>query len=373
MRVGILTFHFGRNSGALLQAYGLRKAIESLGHDAVVVHYIPEYCSGYMAPAENHWLRWGWRTHGPMLAIQQRLRTYRFNRFKKRELCLTQRCHSKRELAQQIAGLDAVVVGSDQVWNMNNIETEDLCYFLDFPRQGGLRCISYAACCGQKEQPPAYLAKLPSLLANFHSLGVRNDVTAEFVKSLTGQDATVVADPTLLTDYDALEDGYVPDSKYILVYALGQKSLGENSRVVSELKQKFDLPVWAIADGNAQWEDIPFPGADRNWYGISPGRFLSLVKNATCVVTDSFHGTIFSVKYQRPFVTLNDGGWRNMRMLDLANRYGLSHRIKSVQTPIDHELLMQVGDLNLIQEIISAHKVVSYEFLQKALAGDMVS
>lgn len=369
MQVGILTFHFGRNYGALLQAYGLRKAIDALGHSAAVLHYIPDYYSGCMTPAENTWLRLGWRTYGPGLAIDRRLRTCRFNRFRKRELRLTRRIRNKGELAHQTAGLDAVVVGSDQVWNLNYLQSDDLCYFLDFPLPPGLRCVSYAACCGRRDQPPGYISKVSPLIDNFHSIGVRNEVTAGFAKSMTGRDATVVADPTLLVAYDAVEDGYVPDSKYILAYALGEKSRGDYAAILSALKRKLGLPVWAIGDGNAQWEDVPFPGADRNWFGISPGRFLSLIKHAACVVTDSFHGTIFSVKYQRPFVTLGDSGWRNMRLSDLANRYGLGHRIKSVHQAVDPELLMRADDLRPVQEKFDAHRVTSNAFLEKALGG----
>ena len=373
MRVGILTFHYGRNYGALLQAYGLRKAIESLGHDASVIHYIPEYCSYYMSPKETPWLRLGWRTYGPRLAIERRLRTYRFNRFKRKELRLTQRCHSKEDLSQQVAGLDVLVVGSDQVWNLNFVHSDDLCYFLDFPRQDQLRCISYAACCGRKDQPPERLSRVAELLANFHAIGVRNDVTTEFVSSLSGRNATVVADPTLLVDFGAIEDGHVPDSRYILVYALEQTSFEAYAKVIGALKQRFRLPVWAVADGDVRWGETPFPGADQNCIGIMPGRFLSLLKHASCIVTDSFHGTIFSVKYRKPFLTLNDGGWRNMRMLDLSNRYEIGHRIKSVHDPIDDTLLTKTEDLTSIQERFDLHKVVSYEFLRKSLSGEQPS
>lgn len=373
MRVGILTFHYGRNYGALLQAYGLRRAIAALGHDAAVIHYIPEYSRMHMSPLESNWLRLGWRTYGPWLALQRRVRTYRFNRFKREELRLTRRCRDKGELVQQVGAFDAVVVGSDQVWNLNGIDSEDQCYFLDFPRPVGLRCISYAACCGRQDQPAAYLGKVSRLLAHFHAVGVRNEVTAEFVRSLADCDSTVVADPTLLIDYEEAEDGYVPDCRYILVYALEGRSFTDYARVIALLRERVRLPVWAVADGNAQWQDTPFPGAERNWFGVTPGRFLSLVKHAAFVVTDSFHGTIFAVKYHRPFVTLNDGGWRNMRMFDLANRYGIGHRIKGIDEPLDHAMLLDTEDLALIQDRFAAHARLSYEFLGKALAGEYPS
>lgn len=370
MRVGILTFHYGRNYGALLQAYGLRRVIATLGHDAAVIHYIPEYSRMHMSPLETNWLRLGWRTYGPWLALRRRLRTYRFNRFKRVEFHLTRRCRDKGELARQVGEFDALVVGSDQVWNLNGIDSDDQCYFLDFPVPAGLRCISYAACCGRQDQPALHLGKVAKLLANFHTVGVRNKVTAEFVRSLAGRDSTVVADPTLLIDYQAAEDGYMPDSPYILVYALEERSFAEYARVLSGLQQHLRLPLWAVADGNAQWRDTPFPGADRNWFGVTPGRFLSLVKHAAFVVTDSFHGTIFAVKYHRPFVTLNDGGWRNMRMFDLANRYGLGQRIKGVAEPLDPALLLATEDLALIQDRFAAHSRLSLEFLAQALTGE---
>ena len=369
MQVGILTFHFGRNYGALLQAYALRETIDLLGYKAVVLHYIPDYYTGCMISDESNWLRLGWRTLGPKLAIDRRLRTYRFNRFKKKKLHLTKRCRDKRELAQLVDKFDAVVVGSDQVWNLNYLKSDDLCYFLDFPIQHEICCISYAACCGRKDQPTLYASKVTQLLTKFKHFGVRNEVTNDFVKGLTGRTATVVADPTLLVDFNTIEDGYVPESEYILVYSLGKETLSDCSSLLENLKKELGLQVWAIGDGNAQWEDTPFPGADKNWYGISPGRFLSLLKHAACVVTDSFHGTIFSVKYKKPFVTLCNAGWRNMRLADLAKRYGIDHRIKDISHPIDYELLMRADDLGAVQEKFDAHKTISLKFLRNALGG----
>lgn len=369
MKIGTLTFHYGRNYGALLQARGLYRALESLGHDVVTVHYIPKHCSHYMSPQETSWLRAGWRTLGPRRVIERKLRTHRFSQFRKNELRLTQRCHGKDDLVREVATLDVLVVGSDQVWNLSSQESDDLCYFIDFPTQERLRCISYAACCGQKNQSPAYLSEASGLLANFHAIGVRDDVTAAFVRSLAARDSTVVADPTLLVDYSVIEDGYVPEDGYILTYFLEQSSFAAYAMVAGRVKQRLRLPIWSVADGNAQWGDTPFPKADRNWFGVSPGRFLSLIRHAACILTDSFHGTIFSVKYRRPFLTINDGGWRNMRILDLANRYGIGHRITNTCDPIDDALLVHVDDLQPVQKRFDAHKRNSYEFLRIAIAG----
>ena len=367
MKVGILTFYFGRNYGALLQAYGLRKAIESLGHEVVVVHYIPQHFSGFMSPVETSLFRLGWRSYGPRLVVERRLRTYHFNRFKRNALRLTRRCKNKQDLIRLASEIDVLVVGSDQVWNLNNLDYKDFCYFLDFPKPQGSRYISYAACCGQKDQPLTLLATVSSFLAEFDSISVRNDFTAEFLKKLTNQTPAIVADPTLLIAYDDVEDGYVPISSYILVYVLEQKSINEYAKIISEVNDKLGLPVWSIADGNQMWQDKPFPGADKNWFGISPGRFLSLIKHASCVLTDSFHGTIFSIKYKRPFVALNDGGWRNMRMIDLANRYCIGHRFNSIYSVIDLALLLRADDLELVTKRFDDHKVLSYDFLQSSL------
>lgn len=367
MKVGILTFHFGRNYGALLQAYGLCKAIASIGHKSCVVHYLPQHASGYMTAGENAWLRLGWRTAGPRMAIERRLRTYRFNRFKEKKLHLTRLCHTKDELVQLLSTFDAVAVGSDQVWNLNFVQSDDLCYFLDFPVPDTLRCLSYAACCGRKDQPAAHLHKVAPLLGKFHSIGVRNPVTAEFVKHLCGRDSTIVADPTLLVGYDEVEEICNYSEKYIFVYVLERNSVSDYAKVIGTLRQRLNLPVWAVSDGNRIWQDEPFPGADRNWFGVSPSRFLSLLKQAQCVVTDSFHGTIFSVKYQKPFVTLDDGSWRNMRMEDLAQRYGVGHRIQNVHAPVDPSLLSRTDDLSAILQRFNAHRDLSFGFLKKSL------
>jgi hypothetical protein len=369
MKVGILTFHFGRNYGALLQAYALRKAIELLGNEARVIHYIPQHCYGHMSLAESRFLRLGWRTYGPRLAIDRRFRTFRFNHFKRKALRLTPRCLSKDDLVHQVAQLDAIVVGSDQVWNLNYVQSNDLCYFLDFPIPESVRCISYAACCGRKDQPSTHLATLSEFFAKFHALGVRNEMTAQFVQLHAKRTPTIVADPTLLGSFAEDETGYTPNSKYILSYVLEQNSFADFEKVILQIKKQLGLPVLAIADANHIWQDFPQPGADRTLYGVSPGRFLKLIKHAACVVTDSFHGTIFSVKYQRPFITLNDAGWRNMRMNDLANRYGIGHRIKSIHNVIEPDMLCRSDDLLDILRSFDAHKVASYDYLQRALVG----
>ncbi len=311
MKVAVLTFRWANNYGALLQAYGLRRALEALGAEVVFPDYAP---AGSRVP-------W-WRPLGVRQGVflQAGLMKYRCAGFRRDFLPATRRCDSMADLSAACQDCDAVVTGSDQVWNGNGPGGFNPVYFLGFPLPARCRRISYAACFGQTDQPPATREGARNLLGSLNSISVRNILSRELVRQLSDRDAEVVLDPTLLHDYADLDAGPTREGGYILVYSLGagHRSLGE--WIVARAKQKLGLPVVTL------YPDARFRGTDRHALSAGPREWLRLVKGATMVITNSFHGTTFALGLGKRFIVW--GGARPDRLEDILRRAGaLDHLI----------------------------------------------
>ena len=197
MKVGILTFHFAYNYGAVLQAWGLQQAIESLGHEVCFLNYVPDYMKKRVSP----FLGWGLRSGSQMLdTLCHRLgevkRRKRFSDFSLSHLNVSPKIKSRQDLSDFCDSLDAIVVGSDQVWNLNWLPEFDDTYFLGFlKRPNEIRKIAYGACFGHRQQPGSHLRKAAPLIGRFDHVGMRNEFGESLVEEVTGGPSVRVVDP----------------------------------------------------------------------------------------------------------------------------------------------------------------------------------
>ena len=343
MKVGIMTFHRARNCGAVIQCFALQNFLRQKGFDAVVFDYIPQ---GRLRRLKNFLFGGG--------EYRRNCRT--FAAFRKKYLTL-----SRSALPEVAAACQAVISGSDQVWNLNYAQKADgsldLAYFLDFITGDSPKRIAYAASAGNGLTSPKW-QDVKFLLQKFSAISVREPGLAlELAKY--GISASVVADPTFLlvpADYrELISPGVKSDYfGYLLKENLfGAKAFQNwsNSGAVCQV-----MPCEAGAGRNFDWGSsavIP----------ISPGGFLSGISGAKKVLTDSFHGTVFSLLFNRPFVTLvksTDNGGGNERLANLLEKCGLSDRLvpasdvsiedmdKLLDTPVDWERVNDaIADLRL--------------------------
>lgn len=298
----------------------------------------------------------------PLLYPTVKRRIRRFEDFHKINTRMSKRYLSMPELYQTKMDYDVYVVGSDQVWNPSASSSIEP-YFLTFaPKEA--KKISYASSFGVSNIPASLYEKYKKLLSNIDSLSVREQTGVCLVKALTGRDATCVLDPTLLLNKEQwgnimLAYPHMP-SRYILVYQLLPSDMLPS--LAKKISEEMNCPVYYLAK---RAYAVNAPKGMRVIKDAGPAEFLWLIKNASCVVTNSFHGTAFSVNFCTPFYTvLNSKRGSNARITSLLNSVNLMGRIVYEGDKLP---FFSFYDANYVQKHIEMLRKDSTSYLEKAL------
>lgn len=372
MKTGIITFHFCYNYGATLQCLALYQSVKNLGHEVNVIDFFP-----IPMPVLRFWQGWGLRRKNPMRNIRNRwidlkyadLMRKRFDSFSKANLSYSTYCNPSN-ISAAVSSYDALIVGSDQVWNRSYYNASPV-YFLNFKDNYEGRRVSYAACSGSADLPPHDKEELElrTALLDFDAISVRNEITHNWLENVASVSAELVCDPTLLIDFTEYEaEATLPVKDYILVYVLGKEITGGHQQTIQRIKDLYGaLPVVWICS-SAHKPESYCNWADHLICTAGPAEWLTLIKNANFVYTDSFHGAIFSMKYERAFFAYYVEEMRAGRLIDIATRYGLNHVIaSSLQDALDRKCFEQELDYPQINSKINAQRKTSLEFLKEAL------
>ena len=234
-----------------------------------------------------------------------------------------------RELAEK--KYEAVICGSDQIWLPSNVIEKY--YTLSFLPES-VKKAAYAPSFGVSSIPAWLKGDYKRFLQKFDILSAREDTGAEMIRSLTGRQCPVVADPVmLLTDEEWKEAMNVvrlkPFRAYILGYFLGDSE--RHRKAARELADKTGMELKIIPSGGISSIMDTFY-SDRDMYRITPKDFVSLIRNADLVVTDSFHGTVFSILFGKPFYYIERFSSENRmstnsRVYSLLRLMGLEDRL----------------------------------------------
>lgn len=369
MNIGISTFHFAPNSGAMLQCYALQKKIESLGHTAIVLDYRPKYHTNKYVAFRDPFID-GYRlTSIAKNVYYNRNFLKRLNRNNKYELFenyynLSPLFNSVTQFSELNIDLDIIICGSDQIWNKNITNHEfDKAYFAAFPGYNGKK-ISYAASIGDTSIRDNE-KELTSLLTSFKAISMREEISSEQLERILGRKVSTVPDPTMLLekkDYMELISDVIVPPKYILVYFFGHNKLLE--QVISTYKNYHNIPVINIS---------PYKNGISKKYKwvncLGPEEFLSYIYNAEIVITNSFHCSVFSTMFQKKLIVIKNEN-RNERIINLFNTLNVSNIllekeddiIAAVQREfnydnIDNHLMLQkrIGESFLIENLRANH------------------
>lgn len=324
MKIGILTFHRAHNYGAILQAYALQEVLTNRGHDVKFIDYqSPHLLRIYK------WFSWKRFIHKDMaisikelrLLPKRKMRYDRFQRFIQDKLALT-------EHSYHLPSYDAVIIGSDQVWNTTLTHGFDPMYWGIWNHRHTI-VASYAASMEDRIAPDKK-SEIVRLLRNFDYISVREKSIKEQLSPLTDKPIDVVVDPTLLLDREKwLNSGDKPiiEQGYVLLYQVrnNKVALDTAHKIAAKLKMKLVCLSARVDLYN-----------DKAAISSGPSEFLSLFRHAKFVVCTSFHGTVFSIVYHIPFfsVILNDG--KDARVMNLLSQIGLSER--GISEYADHSL-----------------------------------
>lgn len=358
MKIGILTFIFSRNYGAFLQAYALKKTVQLIGHEAEFINYVPT--------SRNSSVFKGWGLLSGIKMISIIKKRLKFEHFRYSYLPSTRACHSQHDLKNIAKKYDAIIVGSDQVWNGHLNKHFEGTYFLDFLNSEKCRRISYAACFGDPSQPQYLLNNIGELLEKFDHISVRNKMSAGIVRKFVKNKTEIVLDPTMLYSFNEFIKKRYNNNKYIAVYYLTHEHLEEGRKVLKTIKNKLGLPLITFS------KEMKIDSKDVVVFSAGPIDWLEILKNASFILTNSFHGTVFSVKFKKPFISwslnTSDGFRGPARLIDFLDQCGLKDRlIQDYDERQIDDLINNPINYSIVTDKLSNNIERSINFLMNAL------
>lgn len=308
--IGLITYHAAYNYGSVLQAYATQSTITDMGHDVTVIDYRP-------LEGERYYERLYWRGLGlkssladltmlPVAGLRKK-RMRNFERFISANIHVGQRRYQEPEELNSLAdAFDVAVSGSDQIINKHSNELERVDWKYMDPyllKWANCRKISYAS--SPATMTDDELRRIGPALAEFSALSARERSACGKLRQVSGKHVEHVCDPTLLLNAGEWEERiplrksqHVPE-QYLLFYSLlrPKRAVGV-FRQLRELSRRVGLPVAVLTP---QAGNVPKCDELVNVLEAGPEEFLSLVKYAEGVVTDSYHGTLFSINFHKPF------------------------------------------------------------------------
>lgn len=314
MKTGILTFPNSTSHGAALQMFALCRAVEALGHEAEIIHYQNPYMAGRPSGVALARRVLHCRKYGAFRRFEAKLRRYPAR--------LIREAEGLNTLADRY---NAVIFGSDQVWNPD-ITGGDLSFFGRFCGSRTRR-VAYAPSFGLEALPEPFAQDTAEELRKFHALSAREAAGQQIVENLTGQRAVLTCDPIFLLtaeEWAREEVPYpIPEDGYILYYTI--KSSESLRSFCRSLSGRIGLPVLEVG-GNLLNPAFRRAGLFRFAPDIGPGEWLYLLRRAAYVVTNSFHGTAFSVHFRKNFF-VEYSSLTNSRLEHIVTTLGLKSRV----------------------------------------------
>lgn len=331
MKIKTITTWADYNYGASLQAYALLTYLKKQGHDVEMIKYLPPYQTrmyDYMwvnpeSKASQHLItRWIYRIAKFIQRITTLNRKHIFDEFNFKTLPLTTRKYSSyQELCENPPKADLYIVGSDQVWNILYDAGKDPSFYLEFVKKG--KKASYAASFSFLDIDETNKKRIAKSLNKFDSVAVREFQGQDLLKDL-GINSTWVLDPVFLLSLDdwntlamsANKSVQCITEKYLLIYDFeGNKKLKAFALQYAKLH---NLKIYAITD------KYPLSYANRNFKKAGPKEFVKLIANCEAFISNSFHGTAFSIMYHKPVFVFNRHRHKvNSRMDSLLTLFNL--------------------------------------------------
>lgn len=365
MKIGILTQPLHNNYGGLLQAYALQKFLRNQGNDVLTVDFAcnrKPHLWGLKGIVINmirkYLLRRSIASVFPLSDLQKRAIAQHTNRFKAEYIRTTQpiTCLGEFNFIKQYQ-FDAFVVGSDQVWRPTYSPGMPA-FFLDFlgDDKDTLR-IAYAASFGVdhcSEFSENDQVRYGTLLKKFHAVSVREDSAVKLCRDHFGVTATHVIDPTLLLDkedYCALiESDKIPVSAgNMMVYVLDKAP--EKQLIIEQVARVRGLKPYTVVPDEVD--------------GVYPPvtQWLRGFMDAEYVVTDSFHGVVFSIIFNKPFIAIGNHDRGLARFTSLLNMFALEDRLISNVNQLTEVVINSQIDFSRVNDILKTQKLFASEFL----------
>jgi hypothetical protein len=362
-KIAIVTWYRNGNYGGTLQAYALQKTLESMGFDSEFINFCPELKS-ISYRVERFLKDVVIFCYKPKL-YKSREKIYKFVRDNLKASPPYYSYNQLSDIAEERYW--AAICGSDQIWATVGGKVEPLNY-LTFINEG--KRIAYAPSIGYKRISEQSKDTFKEYVNNIRFLSIREKRGAEIIKEITGRNAQVVLDPSLLLTREQWEkeiqqtqtNKLLSKKEYIFCYFLGRSS--EYAKWAHELSEHTGYSLVTLESKRSIFRGIEKAIAD-------PFGFLQLINNAAYVLTDSFHGTAFSINFGKQFGVFkrfkdDDPICQNSRIYNILEKTCLENRLITGETPISSFVEEKI-DYNLVHTLLDKERQRSLEYLKEAI------
>lgn len=333
-KIGIITYHFARNYGAVLQCYALRKHLEKTGYDARVLNAVSK------TQAKNNsmfYKKSGVKNIFVNIVLfpflKQRLKKeQRFADFIEKYIPHTEKVVNSEELKNLIdrEQYRAIIAGSDQVWNPHIPDFDEMFFF---PFETKATKIGYSVSIGESSLED--LSCYSAYANNFKYVGLRENGAKDKVEAICGHSVADTADPVLLLtreEWELLvdEESSLTREKYLLCYLINKKFIRQNMGIAEKIAKERGLKIKYI------WMHLGKESFRRNFINnAGPIEFLNYIFYASAVMTDGYHGTVFSTIFHKPlYSVINNRQSNDSRIIDYLTLIGMEDRIIYGDVPV---------------------------------------
>lgn len=364
MKIGILTIPFNNNYGGFLQAFALKKVLTDMGHETLFINRRRNKSKGLKGYLKRFLISCNLKKDKYAEKVEE-ISLYT-NRFKQKYLePITEEYYTTKELKRCLQyNLNCFVVGSDQVWRYKYAKESIDDFFFSFLKGTGIPRFSYAASMGtdEMEYPDSKLEICKKLLKEFNAVSVREKSTLQLLsENFECKNANLVLDPTILLppeEYTLLFKEFKPKFKtpYAFTYILDETE--EKEAIINYVLKIKELVNIKIKAQTGDLFSIKIIEPVEQW--------LLSIYYSNYVITDSFHGMVFAIIFNKPFIVIANPQRGMTRVMDLLSRFNLEDRLV---VNVEDVKKIYNRDINwdLVQQAINKERINSIAFINKVL------
>lgn len=359
MKASLITVHVGANFGSILQTIASVKILEKLNCSTTVINYIP-----YRVTLKGYLF-----CNFSLMGLIRRLimlpnfvaNNIIYSGFLKKFVTLSKPIYKTDTINNEVANSDFYITGSDQVWNSIHNQGLDTHYFWEGISPKAKK-IAYASSFGRTKLDAEEFSIMKKYLNNYQGISVREASAVKILEEMELKGIQVI-DPTFMLNKNEWTD-YMTERKvkdnYLLIYT-PYNTTDKNVifRTARKIAKDKNLKIVTFS-----WDFRPDRDADITIRYASPGDFLSLFHYADCVLTNSFHGTAFSINFNKQFWVYMPSGF-STRLLSIIDLCHLNNRI--LEDEIDSSSISKTIDYSLINPILEAEREKAIDFLKRQL------
>ncbi|MDF2454805.1 MAG: hypothetical protein K0R51_798 [Cytophagaceae bacterium] len=362
-KVAIQTFKPTNNYGGILQAFALQRAMESLGCEVTHLNRYnkPQSAILRIKIAASKLVHFNFhRVSDKVLK--------KYTQFIDKRINLSKPLLSKDKWEQYIHNnnFDAVIVGSDQVWRLEYITDLVSEFFLDFSK-GKIKKASYASSFGIDTFDPKYQQEVKNKLKDFDSISVREDAGLKIIENVFNLTGFHHLDPTLLLTKEQYASAFGLDltktDDFIFCYVLDKSP--QKQSIVDHVKLSLGLEARFVYGAGVDKDNYKDPDVLRK---PSIEQWVQNIASARFVITDSFHGMVFSIIFNKPFIVIGNEKRGLSRFTSFLSKLNLMERLILINNPtVNLDLLAKQIDYDTVNTLIEEERQKSFFYLKQLL------